>query len=44
MQLIRRIDSYFIGEPDEGTVTDRLYFFGTLAATGIIAAVTLFNL
>lgn len=43
MKVIHAIDNYFIGS-GEGTIGDRLYFFGTIAATGIIALVTLLNL
>lgn len=44
MNLIQRLDEYFIGTADEGTVSDRVYFYGLYVVTGLIAALTLANL
>ncbi|AIY05324.1 hypothetical protein Plano_1359 [Planococcus sp. PAMC 21323] len=40
MQLIRQIDDYFLGN-DEGTVVDRLYFYGVYCVSLLIALFTM---
>ncbi|WP_275425611.1 hypothetical protein [Planococcus versutus] len=40
MQLIRQIDDYFIGN-EEGTVVDRLYFYGVYGVSMMIALITM---
>lgn len=40
MQLIKQIDDYFLGD-GEGTVVDRLYFYGVYGLSLFIAFVTM---
>lgn len=42
MKVVMAIDDYFIGT-GEGTVSDRVWFYGTYALTGVIAAFTFLN-
>ncbi len=43
VQMIRQIDDYFLGN-GEGTVVDRLYFYGVYCATLGIAFFTMLSL
>ncbi|WP_169835264.1 hypothetical protein [Planococcus faecalis] len=43
LQLIRQIDDYFLGN-GEGTVTDRLYFYGVYCVSMLIAFFTMASL
>ncbi|MGH2318106.1 hypothetical protein [Planococcus sp. 4-30] len=43
MQLIRQIDDYFLGN-GEGTVVDRLYFYGVYCVSILIAFFTMLSL
>lgn len=43
MQLILRIDDWFIGN-GQGTIGDRVWFYGFFVATGAVTATTLIGL
>ena len=42
IKAVKTIDEYFIGLSDEGTVSDRLFFYGTYATCLLITAIAIF--